>query len=108
VFISLTVISFLVKVHVLSLQIVVTAHKVSTEGSFFTITFFFESTVAQSARAIVIVVGSHSGTAEIATDTEYINHFKSSPSRKYKIIKIIIQIIIVIFATNTHIFFNSF
>jgi hypothetical protein len=73
VFISLTVISFLVKVPVLSLQIVVTAQRVSTEGSFLIITFLFERTVAHKASAIVIVVGSHSGTAEIATETAYIN-----------------------------------
>jgi|GEM_PF-1747550 hypothetical protein len=72
------------------------------------ITFFFERTVAQRAKAIVIVVGSHSGTAEIATETEYINHFKISQSLKYKTTKIIAQITKVIFKTKIQISFNSF
>ena len=76
-------ISPLVRVPVLSEHIVVTAQSVSTEESFLTTTDLPASTVAQSARAIVIVVGSHSGTAAIAIDTAYMRLSTSAsvPSR---------------------------
>lgn len=69
---SRTVISFFVSVPVLSLQMVVTAPSVSTDESFLMIAIFRASTDAPSASAIVIVVGSHSGTAAIAVATENI------------------------------------
>ncbi len=71
------------RVPVLSEHIVVTAQSVSTEESFLTTTDLPASTVAQSARAIVIVVGSHSGTAAIAIDTAYMRLSTSAsvPSR---------------------------
>ena len=67
--ISRTVIWFFVSVPVLSEQIVVTAPSVSTAPSFFTMTDLPARTEAPSASAIVIVVGSPSGTAAIAIET---------------------------------------
>lgn len=77
--IVLTVISFFVSVPVLSEHIVVTAQSVSTDESFFTITDFPASTEAPSARAMVMVVGSHSGTAAMAIDTAYMRFSTNAP-----------------------------
>ncbi len=73
------VISFFVRVPVLSEHMVVTAPRVSTEESFFTITDLLASTEAPSASAIVIVVGSHSGTAAMAIETAYIKFSTNLP-----------------------------
>ena len=105
-----TVISFFVSVPVLSEQIVVTAPSVSTEESFLTTTFLPASTDAPSARAIVIVVGSHSGTAAIAIETAYmrLSTKAPAPSRYIDIMNMIIQIPSVSLATNFPIFLSSF
>ena len=107
---SRTVIWFLVSVHVLSEQIVVTAPSVSTAQSFFTMTDFPARTDAPSASAIVIVVGSPSGTAAIAMETAYIRFSTICPvpSRNATIANRMKQMTTVIFATNLPIFLSSF
>jgi len=61
-----TVISFLVKVPVLSVQIIVVDHKVSTDESCLTITFCFANLPEAKERAIEIWAGNHWGTRDIA------------------------------------------
>jgi len=54
-----TVISLVVRVPVLSVQIALTAHNVSTAESFFTNAFFFARYDAAEAKAILTCAGSH-------------------------------------------------
>ena len=68
---SLTVISFFVRVPVLSERMTVVAPRVSTEDNCFTIAFFFARRWTPRASAIVMVAGRPSGTA--ATATEIVN-----------------------------------
>jgi len=62
----LTVISFLVKVPVLSVHITSTDQSVSTLDSFLISAFFFTNLLTQSHKDIVTTAGNHSGIA--ATD----------------------------------------
>lgn len=66
---SLTVISFFVRVPVLSERMTVVEPSVSTLESCFIIAFFFAKRFTPMANAIVIVVGRPSGTAATATET---------------------------------------
>lgn len=59
-----TVISLVVKVHVLSVQITLTAHSVSTAESFLTSAFFLARYHAADANDIFTCAGSHWGTIE--------------------------------------------
>lgn len=65
-----TVISFLVRVPVLSEQIVVTDHSVSTEGSFLIRAFFLTIRLTPSPRDIVTTAGNPSGIAATARATD--------------------------------------
>lgn len=105
---SRTVISFFVSVPVLSLQIVVTAPSVSTDESFLIIAIFRASTDAPSASAIVMVVGSHSGTAAMAVATENIRLSRMLSLRIIPTKKRIVQITNVTFATNLPMCSSSF
>ena len=105
---SRTVISFFVSVPVLSLQMVVTAPSVSTDESFLMIAIFRASTDAPSASAIVIVVGSHSGTAAIAVATENMRLSRKLSPRSIPTTKRRVQITRVTFATNFPMCSSSF
>jgi hypothetical protein len=61
-YIFLTVISFFVRVQVLSVHIIFTHHKVSTEASCFIRAFFFASLQDASESAILTCAGNHCGT----------------------------------------------
>jgi hypothetical protein len=56
----------LVNVHVLSVQITFTAHKVSTLPNFLINAFFFTNFFTQIESAIVTTAGNHSGIAATA------------------------------------------
>jgi hypothetical protein len=64
-----TVISFLVKVPVLSVQIIFTLPSVSTEDKRLTNTFFFTNLFTPSHNEIVTTAGNHSGIAATAKAT---------------------------------------
>ena len=61
-----TVISFLVRVHVLSVQMIFTLPRVSTDERRRTSTFFFTNLFTPSHSEIVTTAGSHSGIAATA------------------------------------------
>jgi hypothetical protein len=64
-----TVISFLVNVPVLSVQIIFTLPRVSTDDKRLTNTFFFTNLFTHSHNEIVTTAGSHSGIAATAKAT---------------------------------------
>jgi hypothetical protein len=64
-----TVISFFVKVPVLSVQITSTDQRVSIEESLLTSTFFLTNLFTQSHKDIVTTAGNHSGIAATANAT---------------------------------------
>ena len=72
-YICLTVISFWVRVPVLSEQITLAQPRVSTDGSFLIRTFRFTMRCTPNARAIVTIAGSPSGMAATARLTEVRN-----------------------------------
>jgi hypothetical protein len=64
-----TVISFLVRVPVLSEQMIFTLPRVSTEDKRLTNTFFFTNLFTPSHKEIVTTAGNHSGIAATAKAT---------------------------------------
>ena len=64
-----TVISFFVSVPVLSVQIIFTLQRVSTDDKRLTNTFFFTNLFTPNHKEIVTTAGSHSGIAATANAT---------------------------------------
>ena len=88
----LTVISFLVKVPVLSEQITVVHPSVSTEGNFLTKAFLLIILCTPKAREIVTTAGKPSGIAATAKATDVIKISIKSPPFKIPAKNTIIQI----------------
>jgi hypothetical protein len=104
----LTVISFLVRVHVLSVHITFTHHRVSTEDNCFISAFFFANLQDASDNATLTCAGNHCGTIAAAIHIANINASVKLKSAANAIIINIIPSNIVHIVSFFAIFSNSF